>query len=120
MENICSAFNEAIALEVIDPLLAIPMFILDFLCIHPFNDGNGRMSRLLTLLLLYRSGYIVGKYISIEKMIETQKIAIITHYKKVQFGGNESNNEICTVCKIYAFCYSCGIQRICISCADND
>ena len=49
------------------------MFILDFLCIHPFNDGNGRMSRLLTLLLLYRSGYIVGKYISIERMIENSK-----------------------------------------------
>ena len=51
----------------------IPMFILDFLCIHPFNDGNGRMSRLLTLLLYYRAGYIVGKYISIEKLIETTK-----------------------------------------------
>ncbi|MCR5389676.1 MAG: Fic family protein, partial [Lachnospiraceae bacterium] len=47
----------------------IPCFILDFLCVHPFNDGNGRMSRLLTLLLLYRSGYLVGQYISIEKAI---------------------------------------------------
>ena len=56
-----------------DKLLLIPMFILDFLCIHPFNDGNGRMSRLLTLLLLYRSNYIVGKYISIEMLIEKSK-----------------------------------------------
>ena len=51
----------------------IPVFILDFLCIHPFNDGNGRMSRLLTLLLLYQNGYHVGKYLSIEKEIERNK-----------------------------------------------
>lgn len=56
----------------------ISMFILDFLCIHPFHDGNGRMSRLLTLLLLYREGYMVGKYISIEKLIEESKK---TYYK---------------------------------------
>ena len=61
MNNLCYEFNNAIERAEYDPLLLIPMFILDFLCIHPFNDGNGRMSRLLTLLLLYRSGYIVGK-----------------------------------------------------------
>ena len=70
---LCSAFDEIISRTDADPLLIIPMFILDFLCIHPFNDGNGRMSRLLTLLLLYRAGYIVGKYISIEKLIEETK-----------------------------------------------
>lgn len=70
---LCDSFNEAMATQDMDPLLLIPMFILDFLCIHPFNDGNGRMSRLLTLLLLYRSGYIVGKYISIEKLIADSK-----------------------------------------------
>ncbi len=73
MEKICAAFDEILAECDADPLLIIPMFILDFLCIHPFSDGNGRMSRLLTLLLLYRAGYIVGKYISIEKMIEQTK-----------------------------------------------
>ena len=73
IEELCKAFDEALATAQIDPLVLIPMFILDFLCIHPFNDGNGRMSRLLTLLLLYRAGYIVGKYISIEKLIETTK-----------------------------------------------
>ena len=73
MEKICVAFDEILAENDADPLLIIPMFILDFLCIHPFSDGNGRMSRLLTLLLLYRAGYIVGKYISIEKMIEQTK-----------------------------------------------
>ena len=73
MERLCDAFIEEINRSELDPLLLIPMFIFDFLCIHPFNDGNGRMSRLLTLLLLYRSGYIVGKYISIEMLIEKTK-----------------------------------------------
>lgn len=73
VENLCSAFEQAMGSGVIDPLLLIPMFILDFLCIHPFKDGNGRMSRLLTLLCLYRAGYIVGKYVSIEHLIEKTK-----------------------------------------------
>ena len=65
IEAICENYKQATQSEKIDPLLLIPVFIHDFLCIHPFNDGNGRMSRLLTLLLLYRNGYEVGKYISI-------------------------------------------------------
>lgn len=93
MDRLCSAFNEAVALEAIDPLLAIPMFILDFLCIHPFNDGNGRMSRLLTLLLLYRNSYIVGKYISIEKMIETTKETYYDALQKSSDGWHENNND---------------------------
>ncbi len=71
--NLCMAYNEAIKRRNTDPLLIIPMFIIDFLCVHPFNDGNGRMSRLLTLLLLYQNDYIVGKYISLEKLIEKTK-----------------------------------------------
>ena len=81
MTMLCDAFNEALNSQEMDPLLLIPMFILDFLCIHPFNDGNGRMSRLLTLLTLYRSGYIVGKYISIEKLIADSKE---TYYEVLQ------------------------------------
>ena len=73
VQNICDSFQKELALGEVDPLILIPCFILDFLCIHPFNDGNGRMSRLLTLLLLYRSGYIVGQYISIEKAIADTK-----------------------------------------------
>lgn len=73
MLKLCTKYNEAIETGTYDPLLLIPVFILDFLCIHPFNDGNGRMSRLLTLLLLYRAGFIVGKYISIEMLIEKSK-----------------------------------------------
>ncbi|MBQ4140718.1 MAG: Fic family protein [Clostridia bacterium] len=86
IDAICEAFDEILAQTDVDPLLIIPMFILDFLCIHPFNDGNGRMSRLLTLLLLYRAGYIVGKYISIEKLIEQTKE---TYYEAL---GNSSAN----------------------------
>ncbi len=81
IQSLCNAFDEIMKKEMADPLLIIPMFILDFLCIHPFSDGNGRMSRLLTLLLLYHSGYIVGKYISIEKLIEISKD---TYYEALQ------------------------------------
>lgn len=73
IENLCKAFNEAMEDGRVDPLLLIPIFIHDFLCIHPFRDGNGRMSRLLTTLLLYRSGYFVGKYISFESKIAKYK-----------------------------------------------
>ena len=93
IEALCDAFDDAIARNEADPLLIIPMFILDFLCIHPFNDGNGRMSRLLTLLLLYRAGYIVGKYISVEKVIETSKD---TYYEALQSssqGWHEEEND---------------------------
>ncbi|WP_412178692.1 Fic family protein, partial [Sedimentibacter sp.] len=70
VERLCEAYLEAKKEGRIDALILISKFVLDFLCIHPFNDGNGRMSRLLTLLLLYQEGYIVGKYISIEMIIE--------------------------------------------------
>lgn len=73
IQNICDSYQKELSREEIDPLIFIPCFILDFLCVHPFNDGNGRMSRLLTLLLLYRSGYVVGQYISIEKAIADTK-----------------------------------------------
>ena len=77
----------------LDPLLLIPIFILDFLCIHPFNDGNGRMSRLLTLLLLYRSGYIVGKYISIEKLISDTKETYYEALQQSSYNWHEGTND---------------------------
>ena len=81
VNQLCAAYEDVVGSGSADPLLIIPMFVLDFLCIHPFNDGNGRMSRLLTLLLLYRADYIVGKYISIEKLIEESKE---TYYDALQ------------------------------------
>ena len=73
VKELCEKYNDAMSYSDADTLILIPMFILDFLCIHPFRDGNGRMSRLLTLLLLYKSDYAVGRYISIEKLIEASK-----------------------------------------------
>ena len=91
VDELCKAYGEITATERANALLIIPMFILDFLCIHPFNDGNGRMSRLITLLLLYRSGFIVGKYISIEKIIEQSKE---TYYEALQASSmNRHENE---------------------------
>lgn len=90
IEQICNAFDDVMGRCEADPLLIIPMFILDFLCIHPFNDGNGRMSRLLTLLILYKAGYIVGKYISIEKVIETSKD---TYYEALQSSSQDWHEE---------------------------
>lgn len=95
-ENINSlfeAFNEQMDKGQADPLILIPMFILDFLCIHPFSDGNGRMSRLLTLLLMYRSGYIVGKYISIEKMIEISKDSYYECLQASSYKWHENEND---------------------------
>ena len=85
MEELCNRFLKAWEADRIDKLVLIPMFILDFLCIHPFNDGNGRMSRLLTLLLFYKAGYIVGKYVSMEMLIEKTKE---TYYEALQASSN--------------------------------
>ena len=101
MEKLCSTFLEAWEADHIDKLLLIPMFILDFLCIHPFNDGNGRMSRLLTLLLFYKAGYIVGKYISMEMLIEKTKE---TYYEALQAssaGWHENENSYEPFVKYY-------------------
>ena len=73
LDRLCAEYNRVIGNLELEPLIAIPVFIHDFLCIHPFNDGNGRMSRLLTTLLLYRSGFYVGKYISLEAKIAKNK-----------------------------------------------
>ena len=68
--ELCTAYRQAINQQHVPPLLAIAAFVLDFLCIHPFRDGNGRVARLLTLLTLYQHGMEVGKYISIERLVE--------------------------------------------------
>ena len=93
IEKICQSYDEALNSENIDALIIIPMFVLDFLCVHPFNDGNGRISRLLTLLLLYRSGYIVGKYISIEKLIEQTKEIYYESLQLSSAGWHENKND---------------------------
>jgi Fic family protein len=91
--NLCTAYNETINRSEADSLLIIPMFIIDFLCIHPFNDGNGRMSRLLTLLLLYQNDYIVGKYISLEKLIERTKDSYYDVLQESSQGWMKGEND---------------------------
>jgi Fic family protein len=71
--ELCLVYRHAIDQDHIPPLVAIGALILDFLCIHPFRDGNGRVSRLLTLLALYQHGYEVGRYISLERLVEESK-----------------------------------------------
>ena len=93
MQKLCDEYDTAVNDSELDPLLLIPMFVLDFLCIHPFNDGNGRMSRLLTLLLLYRAGYIVGKYISIEKIISDTKATYYEVLQESSYGWHEATND---------------------------
>lgn len=94
LEIICNEYNRVIGNLEVEPLIAIPIFIHDFLCIHPFNDGNGRMSRLLTTLLLYRSGFYVGKYISLEAKIAKNKDLYYDALAKSQIGWNEGTEDV--------------------------
>lgn len=93
MQEICDEYNRAIGAAEVDPLLIIPVFIRDFLCIRPFLDGNGRMSRLLTTLLLYRAGFEVGKYISLEAGIAGNKDAYYTSLEDSQVGWHEQEDD---------------------------
>ncbi len=94
---------------MVDELILIPCFLLDFLCIHPFNDGNGRMSRLMTLLLLYRSGYMVGQYISIEKAIADTKEAYYDALQRADQGWHEGTNDPKPFIK-YMLAYAAGAK----------
>ena len=101
MDELCARFLEAWEADKIDKLILIPMFILDFLCIHPFNDGNGRMSRLLTLLLFYKAGYIVGKYVSMEMLIEKTKETYYEALRASSTGWHECKDSYEPFVKYY-------------------
>ena len=94
LDRICQEYNRVIGNMEVEPLLAIPVFIHDFLCIHPFNDGNGRMSRLLTTLLLYRSGFLVGKYISLEAKIAKNKDLYYEALRQSQEGWHDGREDV--------------------------
>ena len=94
LDRICEEYNRVIGNMEVEPLIAIPVFIHDFLCIHPFNDGNGRMSRLLTTLLLYRSGFYVGKYISLEAKIAKDKDLYYDALGQAQIGWHEGKENV--------------------------
>lgn len=93
LDKICEEYNRVIGNMEIEPLIAILIFIHDFLCIHPFNDGNGRMSRLLTTLLLYRNGFYVGKYISLEAKIAKNKDLYYDALRQSQDGWHEGTED---------------------------
>lgn len=93
LDKICEEYNRVIGNMEVEPLIAIPIFIHDFLCIHPFNDGNGRMSRLLTTLLLYRNGFYVGKYISLEAKIAKNKDLYYDALGQAQIGWHEGAED---------------------------
>lgn len=93
LDRICEEFNKVIGNMELEPLIAIPVFIHDFLCIHPFNDGNGRMSRLLTSLLLYRCGFYVGRYISLEAKIAKNKDLYYSALSESQTGWHEGTED---------------------------
>lgn len=93
LDRICEEFNKVIGNMELEPLIAIPVFIHDFLCIHPFNDGNGRMSRLLTSLLLYRCGFYVGRYISLEAKIAKNKDLYYSALRESQTGWHEGTED---------------------------
>jgi Fic family protein len=94
IERLCADFNRLWQQEAVEPLLLIPAFILDFLCIHPFRDGNGRMARLLTLLLLYEAGHEVGRYVSLERIIEESKESYYDALKASSAGWHEGQHTL--------------------------
>ena len=94
LDKICQEYNRVIGNMEVEPLIVIPIFIHDFLCIHPFNDGNGRMSRLLTTLLLYRNGFYVGKYISLEAKIARDKDLYYSALSQAQHGWHEGTEDV--------------------------
>lgn len=93
IQEICDSYEREIEKGVYDPLLVSLVFVFDFVSIHPFNDGNGRMSRLLTLLLLYQNGYTVGKYVSIEAEIEKSKETYYEALRASSTGWSEGKND---------------------------
>ena len=94
LEKICEEYSRVIGNFEVEPLIIIPIFIHDFLCIHPFNDGNGRMSRLLTTLLLFRSGFNIGKYISLEAKIAKNKDLYYDVLRRSQDGWHEGSEDV--------------------------
>ncbi|QBP43156.1 Fic family protein [Paenisporosarcina antarctica] len=94
MERVCFEFRERMSKQDVEPLILLSIFILDFLSIHPFSEGNGRMARLLTLLLLYQFGFEVGRYISLEKIIEESKEEYYETLRKSSIGWHEGTNDI--------------------------
>ena len=94
MDRLIALFHQALEEGKADPLFLIAAFVLDFECIHPFIDGNGRIGRLLTLLLLYQSGYEVGRYISLERIVEESKETYYETLNKSSQGWHQAEHDL--------------------------
>ena len=94
LDRICDEYNRVIGNSEVELIIMIPIFIHDFLCIHPFNDGNGRLSRLLTTLLLYKNGFYVGRYISLESLIARDKAAYYEALNKAGVNWHDGNEDV--------------------------
>lgn len=112
IEELCKNYNELLNNESCDLLVLISIFILDFVSIHPFNDGNGRMSRLLTLLLLYKADYVVGKYISIEKIIEETKDTYYSVLEKSSVNWHDNKNDYSYFVEYYLGIILCAYKEL--------
>ena len=119
LDRICMEYNRVTGNMEVEPLIAIPIFIHDFLCIHPFNDGNGRMSRLLTALLLYRAGFYVGKYISLEAKIARNKGLYYDALGRSQAGWREGKEDVLPFTK-YILGIILSAYKACISACITD
>lgn len=93
MEELCASYSAGIESETVDPLVLVARFVFDFVSIHPFTDGNGRMSRLLTLLLLYQNGYLAGKYVSVEDEINRTRDSYYDALAASSRGWNEGGSD---------------------------
>jgi Fic family protein len=94
MEQLTQRYAVALDQHLADPLVLVPLAMLDFLCIHPFADGNGRMSRLLTLVLLYQFDYVVGRYISLERIFEASKEGYYETLEASSQGWHEGRHDV--------------------------
>ena len=112
VDALCNEFLREVGRDEVDPLLLIPVFVLNFLCIQPFNDGNGRMSRLLTIVLLYRAEYVVGKYIGIEKTQGTYYDALEASSKGWHEGTNDNMPFVSCMFGIIKNAYKISFERV--------
>jgi hypothetical protein len=94
MNALVEGYARAVEAGDVDDLILIPAFVLDFLCIHPFRDGNGRLSRLLNLMLLYQSGYNVGRFVSLEKLIEESKESYYDALEQSSYDWHEGEHDL--------------------------
>lgn len=94
IDELCLSYRHTVTQGQVLPLVAVGALVFDFLCVHPFRDGNGRVSRLLTLLALYQHGYEVGRYISLERLIEETRADYYAVLQQSSAGWHEGRHDL--------------------------